>query len=137
MPLFNLRGMGSNLMNLGKWGASRVPWGTVGKWGLGAAAGGYGLGVVGNAFRENPTGGFRAGFRGMFGGPMGAVRGGLTGGLVGAVGGGGLGAFGGRGLLAGARRGGIYGAAIGGAFGFLKGSVASNRPVNRIRGLHQ
>lgn len=145
MAMFNLGGMASNALSLGRYAASRVPWRSAGRWGLGMAAVGGGIGMIGAAMNkiDAPPGVNRSmikgGLGGAFGGPLGAIGGGIKGGLLGAAAGAGF--FGARGmrgswLAAGAGRWGIRGAMIGAGLGFLKGSVRANQPVNKIRGFY-
>jgi len=145
MAMFNFRGMGSNLLNLGRYGAGRIR-SVARPWALGA---GVLMGAGALAGGINPN-------RSMAGGAGTALRGGIsgafTGGMVGALGGAGYaGAVGLKGLgmgrklgmniLGSARRYGMRGlkggALLGGAFGVLKSGVTANRPANRIRGLYR
>jgi hypothetical protein len=116
--------------------------GSLGKLGIGA------LGVGAAAGMLNPN-------RTTFGGAATTVKGGVsgawTGALVGSISGALGSAWQNRGLgltraMAGSTligagtwgaMGAVGGALIGGGFGILKAGCTSNRPVNRIRGLHQ
>ena len=108
--------------------------------GLGRHSGKIGLGLAAAGI----LGGMARSDRNIFQSTGGAMWGGFKGGFAGGIVGGGIG--GGIGVLRKLSKPGILGFAVAGAtagiglaggFGAFKGGLGSNRPVNRIRGLHQ
>ena len=140
MPLFNAKGMASNLWNTAKWAGSRYSKGATSLLrqyprmalagsitGLGAA----GIGTAAGAMRDNRN------TAQSFGGSIfGQAKYSVAGGIVGAGVGAGVGSF----YRFGRNKATVAGSMVGlvgfGAFGAIKGGLGSNKPVNRIRGLH-
>lgn len=104
---------------------------------LGIGLGMAGLGVAGGTMKRDRGFGQSLG-GGLWGGIKGGVAGGILGGGIGA--GIGFAKFPGPlralGMLGFGSMGATIGASLLGGFGALKGGLGSNRPVNRIRGLH-